>query len=178
MKRGLVLVALGIAALMFHGAATSVVPARFVPDVGLLLVFAVALAVRSPVEGVALAGVFGFGTDLLSGGLLGQHVLLRMAAYGAARVGGARLNLRGALPRAVFVFFLTLGHALGLWGLSAFFVPDASRGLVDPLTVLTQALVNAALAPLATELISLLATRLSEDEAGRPMRLEPRSFVR
>lgn len=178
MKRGLALFALGILALMFQGAAASVVPARFVPDVGLLLVFGVALAVRSPLAGVAMAGGIGYATDLLSGGLLGQHVLLRMAAYGAARVGGARLNLRGALPRAVFVFFLTLGHALGLWGLSAFFVPDASRGLVDPITVLTQALVNAAVAPLTTELISLLATRLSEDEAGRPMRLEPRSFVR
>jgi len=178
LKRGLVLVALGIAALMFHGAATSVVPARFVPDVGLLLVFAVALAVRSPVEGVALAGVFGFGTDLLSGGLLGQHVLLRMAAYGAARVGGARLNLRGALPRAVFVFFLTLGHAVGLWLLSLFFAPDAARGLMGPGTILSQALVNAALAPFSTELVSHVASWLSEDEPGRPMRLEPRSFTR
>lgn len=178
MKRGLVLVALGIAALMVQGAVASVMPARFVPDLGLLLVFGVALAVRSPVEGVALAGVVGYGTDLLSGGLLGQHVLLRMAAYGAARVGGARLNLRGALPRAIFVFFLTLGHALGLWLLSVFFAPEAARGLMGPGTVLSQALVNAVLAPACTELVASLAARLSEDEPGRPMRLEPRSFVR
>jgi cell shape-determining protein MreD len=178
LKRGLALLAVALVALMFQGAVASVVPARFVPDLGLLLVFGVALAVRSPVEGVALTGAVGYGTDLLSGGLLGQHVLLRMAAYGASRVGGARLNLRGALPRAVFVFFLTLGHAVGLWLLSLFFSPDASRGLMGPGTLLTQAAVNALLAPLCTEAIAGLSSWLSEDEAGRPMRLEPRSFVR
>jgi rod shape-determining protein MreD len=178
LKRGLVLFVLGIVALMFQGAVASVVPARFVPDVGLLLVFGVALAVRNPVAGVGLAAGIGYATDLLSGGLLGQHVLLRMAAYGAARVGGARLNLRGALPRAVFVFFLTLGQALCLWLLVAFFVPDASGGLVGPSAVLSQALINAVLAPFTTELVSLLSGWLSEDETGRPMRLEPRSFAR
>jgi rod shape-determining protein MreD len=178
LKRGLVLFALGILALMIQGALASVVPVRFLPDLGLLLVFGVALAVRNPLAGVGLAAGIGYATDLLSGGLLGQHVLLRMAAYGAARVGGARLNLRGALPRAVFVFFLTIGHALCLWLLVAFFVPVASGGLVGPGAILSQALVNALLAPLATELVSMLSGWLSEDEASRPMRLEPRSFVR
>jgi cell shape-determining protein MreD len=178
LKRGLVLFGVGVVALMSQGAAAGVVPARFVPDLGLLLVFAVALAVRSPLPGVALAGGIGYVTDLLSGGLLGQHVLLRMAAYGAARIGGTRLNLRGALPRAVFVFFLSLGHALGLWLLAVFFVPDAAGGLLAPGTLLTQALVNAAFAPAITEGISFLSARLSDEEAGRPMRLEPRSFTR
>jgi hypothetical protein len=89
-----------------------------------------------------------------------------------------RLNLRGALPRVVFVFFLTFGQALGLWLLAGFFVPDASRGLVGLGAVLTQATVNAALAPVSTELISNLSTWLSEEETGRPMQLDPRSFVR
>ena len=178
MKRGLALVAVGLFALMVQGAVASVVPARFVPDAGLLIVFAVALAVRSPLMGVSVAGVLGYATDLLSGGLLGQHLLLRMAAYGAARVGGARLNLRGALPRAVFVFFLTLGHALGIWMLAVFFVPDASSGLVGPLDVLIQAAVNALLAPAVTEAVALLSGWLSEDEGGRPMRLEPRGLTR
>ncbi len=178
MKRGLVLFGLGIVALMSQGAAAGMVPARFVPDLGLLIVFGIALALRNPLPGVALAGGIGYVTDLLSGGLLGQHVLLRMAAYGAARIGGARLNLRGALPRAVFVFFLSLGHSLGLWLLAAFFVPDAAGGLVAPGTLLTQALVNAALAPAVTEGVAFLSAHLSEDESGRPMRLEPRSFTR
>jgi cell shape-determining protein MreD len=178
LKRGLALVVLGLFALMVQGAVASVVPARFVPDAGLLMVFAVALAVRSPLVGVSLAGVLGYSTDLLSGGLLGQHLLLRMAAYGASRVGGARLNLRGALPRAVFVFFLSLGHAFGLWLLAVFFVPDAASGLVGPADALIQAAVNALLAPVVTEAVALLSAWLSEEEGGRPMRLEPRGLTR
>ena len=178
MKRALALFALGLTGLMFQGAVTSVVPVRFVPDFGLLLVFGIALSIRNPVAGVALSAVVGYATDLLSGALMGQHVLLRMTAYGVARVGGARLNLRGALPRALFVFFLTLGHALGLWLLLVFFLPAASGGLLAPGTVLTQALVNALLAPITTELVGLLSARLGEDETGRSLRLEPRSFAR
>ena len=178
MKRGLALLALGIVGLMCQGAAATVVPARFVPDVGLLLIFGVALSVRSATAGVTLAAGVGYVTDLLSGGLLGQHVLLRMAAYSAARVGGTRLNLRGALPQSIFVFFLTLGHAVALWMLAAFFVPGATGGLLAPSPLLAQALVNAVLAPITTELVSILSIRLGDDEAGRQVRLEPRSFAR
>jgi hypothetical protein len=44
--------------------------------------------------------------------------------------------------------------------------------------VLTQALVNAAVAPVSTELVSLLATRLGDEEGGRTVRLAPRSVTR
>lgn len=178
MKRGLALLAAGLFLLMAQGAATSVLPARFVPDVGLLLVFGIALSVRNAGAGVALAAAIGYATDLFSGSLLGEHVLLRMAAFGAARFAGARLNLRGPLSRALCVAVLTVGHAVGLWLLAAFFAPGGAGTSIGLDVVLTQAFVNALVAPVFTELVTLLSTRLGEEESGRTVRLAPRSLAR
>lgn len=176
MKVGIALVLVGLLGLMAHSAAALVVPARFLPDVGLLLVVAVALTVRSPVLGVLFAGLLGYTTDLLSGTLLGQHVLLRLGAYGAARVVSARLNLRGPLPLAVFVLILSVIHALALWALAAFFLPG---GVVAPgvlRDLVPHALANALLAPVVTALVAAIVRRLGDDDSGRPLRLEPREL--
>jgi len=176
-KQFLVLLVLGVLALMVQGVVTQLLPAHLVPDFGLLLVVAIALCLRGAASGVVLAALIGYTTDLLSGSLLGQHVLLRMAAYGIARFGSARLNLRGALPQALFVGLLSIAHALGLWGLFAFFAPDLGSPLLTLRDLLPQALVNAVAAPFVTQGIGALLERLGDDEGSqRPVRLEPRTL--
>jgi rod shape-determining protein MreD len=178
LKQTLVLLVVGATALMVQGAVALVLPARFVPDFGFLLVVAIALCVRSAASGVVLAALLGYATDLLSGSLLGQHALLRMGAYGAARFGSARLNLRGPLPQALFVALLSVAHAGVLWGLVAFFAPGIGSPLVTLRELLPHALLNALAAPLVSQGIAALLARLGDDEAAqRPMRLEPRSFA-
>ena len=108
---------------------------------------ALGLCWRSPVGGVCVAAAIGFATDLLSGSLLGQHALLRLAAYAAARVGSRHLNLRGALPQVAFVAGLTAANALALALLTSFFSPGSGAGIVAVRELLPQALANAALRP-------------------------------
>ena len=175
MKQGLVLLALGVVALMLQGVVTQALPAHLVPDFGLLLVVAIALCMRGAASGVLLAALLGYATDLLSGSLLGQHALLRMAAYGVARFGSARLNLRGPLPQAFFMGLLSIAHAVGLWGLFAFFATDIGSPLVTLRELLPHALVNAIAAPFVTQGVGALLGRLGDDEGTqRLIRLEPR----
>jgi rod shape-determining protein MreD len=177
LKQGLVLLGLGVVALMAQGVVTQVLPAHLVPDFGLLLVVAIALRLRGAASGVVLAALLGYATDLLSGSLLGQHALLRMAAYGVARFGSARLNLRGPPPQALFVALLSVGHAVGLWGLFAFFAPDIGSSLLTLRELLPHALVNGIAAPFVTQGIGALLDRLGDDEGNqRSIRLEPRTL--
>jgi rod shape-determining protein MreD len=147
-----------------------------VPDFGLLLVVAIALSVRGPAIGVLLAALLGFAADLLSGTLLGQHALLRLAAYGAARFGSRRLNLRGVLPQAVFAAMLSIAHAGALLSLVAFFLPGDVPPLVSVHALAAHALVNALVAPLVTAVVASLSARLEGDDAVRSLRLEPRTL--
>ncbi len=147
------------------------------PDFGLLLVVSIALCLRGAATGVVLAALLGYATDLLSGSLLGQHAVLRMAAYGVARFGSARLNLRGPLPQALFVGLLSVAHAVGLWGLFAFFAADIGSPLVTLRELLAHALVNGIAAPFVSQGIRALLDRLGDDEGTqRAIRLEPRAF--
>jgi cell shape-determining protein MreD len=176
LKAGLALVLLGLLALMAHSVVALAVPARFLPDMGMLFVVAVALCVRSTVLGVLFAVLLGYTTDLLSGTLLGQHVLLRLGAYGAARVLSARLNLRGPLPLAFFVLILSLIHAGALWALEIFFLPGevAAPDVLRDLAF--QAVANALLAPPLTALVAAIVRRLENDDSGRLLRLDSREL--
>ena len=177
MKPFLALLALGLLALMLQGAAALLVPASFVPDLGLLVVVAAAIHLRSVAVGVLLATLLGYATDMFSGSLLGEHALLRLATYGAARFASARLNLRGPLPQALFVALLCVAHALALWGLVASFTPAVGWPLVTLGSLLPYALVNGLVAPFTTHGVGVLLTRLGDEEGGnRLVRLEPRSF--
>ncbi|MEE2677237.1 MAG: hypothetical protein VX546_01540 [Myxococcota bacterium] len=176
MKLGLVLAGVGLLGLMANSVAALVVPARFLPDAGMLLVVAVALSVRSPVVGVLFSVLLGYTTDLLSGTLLGEHVLLRLGAYGLARVLSVRLNLHGALPLALFVLVLSVLHAGALWVLATFFLPGAGLAPDVLRDLAPHALSNALLAPAVTAVVAAVARRLESDDAGPPLRLEPRQF--
>jgi rod shape-determining protein MreD len=177
-KRALGLFLLGAAALAVQGAAATLLPVRFVPDLGFLLIVAIGLCWRSTVGGLSLAAAIGFVTDLLSGSLLGQHALLRMAAYGAVRFGNRHLNLRGALPQAIFVAVLTVANALALALLTSFFSPGAGVGIVAGGELLPQAAVNGACAPLVALAAARALARLGDEDGGqRVLPLAPRGRV-
>ncbi len=178
MKRGALLVGVGLLVLLFQGAVATEIPARFVPDLVLLMVVAIGIHLRSSVGGVTFAALLGFATDLLSGSLLGQHALLRMAALAATRLFSGRLNLRGSLPQAIFVTLLSVGDALALWALAAFFSPEASPGPGIRSGLLPHALVNGLCAPFVIAGTARLLNRVGREEPGqRLMRLEPRDWT-
>jgi rod shape-determining protein MreD len=177
-KRVVGLLGLALAALTVQGAMASFVPARFFPDLAFLFVVALGLCWRSAVGGLCVAAAIGFATDLLSGSLLGQHALLRLAAHGAARVGSRHLNLRGALPQAVFVAFLTVANAVGLALLSSFFSSGAALGLAALGELLPQIAMNAACAPLVVAATGRAVAWLGDEDAGqRVIPLAPRGRV-
>lgn len=177
MRRALALLALGLLLTMAQGVAATVLPARWCPDLGLLLAVAIGLCWRSAVGGIVVASAIGYVADLLSGTLLGQHALLRVLAFGVARAGSGHLNLRGALPQAAFVALLTLGNAAALAATTAFFIPTAGLVLAAPGALAAHAFANAVCAPLVTGLTARLVALLGSEEGGRRMlRLEPRSF--
>ena len=175
MRRVFGLLGLGAVALTLQGAVATFIPPRFCPDLGFLLVVALGLCWRSPVGGVCVAAAIGFATDLLSGSLLGQHALLRLAAYATARLGSRHLNLRGPLPQAVFVAGLTGANAVALALLTSFFSPGSGAGIVAVRELLPQALANAVFAPLVAFGTERAVARLGDEDGGqRLLPLAPR----
>ena len=178
MKPALGLLALGALAAMLQGAATAVVPARWFPDLGLLLVVAIALSWRSPVGGLLLAAVSGYAADLLSGSLLGQHALLRVLVYGAARLASRHLNLRSPLPQVTFVAGVSVANTLLLSALSAFFIAVPVAGSVAASALLIHAGINGVFAPFVSAGVARLVARLTDEDGGRRLlRLETRSWT-
>ncbi len=176
MKRALALLAIGALAPMIQGAMGTFIPLHYCPDLGLLLVVGLGLCWRSTAGGLVLSAMLGFVADLLSGSLLGQHMLLRIFAFGAARACSRQLNLRGVIPRATFVAVLSAVSALGTGALTAFFGagPGVDAQLLRELV--PHALINGAFAPLGVWLVERIANWLSEAEAGQQLLpLRPRS---
>ena len=167
MKRVLGLLGLGAVALTLQGAVASFLPPRFCPDLGFLLVVALGLCWRSAVGGVCVAGAIGYTTDLLSGSLLGQHALLRLAAYAVARFGNRHLNLRGALPQMVFVAVLTCANAFAMALLTSFFSPGTGVGMVAVRELLPQAVANALFAPPVALATARAVARLGDEDGGQ-----------
>jgi rod shape-determining protein MreD len=166
-KRVFGLLGLGAVALTLQGAVATFIPARFCPDLGFLLVISLGLCWRSPVGGVCVAAAIGFATDLLSGSLLGQHALLRLAAYAAARIGSRHLNLRGPLPQAAFVAGLTAANALALALLTSFFSPGSGAGIFAVRELLPQALANAGFAPFIAFVTERAVVGLGDEDGGQ-----------
>jgi len=175
-KRALAILVLAFLALVLQGAAARVVPAALCPDLALLLALALGISQRHTAEGVGLAAGIGWLADLLSGSLLGQHMLLRMLAFGAGRVGSRKLNLRGPAPLAVFAAALCVADAYGLYALVLFFAGAHPPAPPLPLEVALQALATGVLAPLVAHGVRRLSQALGDEEGARLMRLEPRKF--
>jgi len=175
-KRSLAILAIAFFALVLQGSAARVLPPAVCPDFGLLLSVALGISLRNTAAGVGLAAGIGYLSDLLSGSLLGQHMLLRMAAFAAARVGSRKLNLRGAAPLAIFAASLSVADAYGLFALVLFFAGAQAPPPPLPLEVAVQAVVTGVLAPFVSAGVRRLSHSLGDEEGARLMRLEPRRF--
>jgi rod shape-determining protein MreD len=157
----------GIATPMIQGAFNTFVPPRFTPDLGFLVVIALGLHWRSAPGGLAIAAALGFSADLLSGSLLGEQALLRMFAFAAARAASRHLNLRGAIPQAVFVLALTAANALGIRLLEVFFTSGGRLDLVLLRDLPIHGAINALFAPLVSRCIDVLTIALGSDDGSR-----------
>ena len=175
MKRSAALLALGLVGLVAQSALALTFPAWLCPDFVFLVVVALGLGWRNTFAGLSISAFLGYATDLLSGSLLGQHMLLRIATFGAARLGGRGLDLRSALPRVCLTAGLTVVNALALWGLVRFFGRGVGPGFVPVGELLGHALINGAfIVPVAAAVDTLVKT-LGDEEGQRLMRLEPRN---
>lgn len=166
MKRILALLALGVLAPMVQGAIGTFIPLQYCPDLGLLLVVGLGLCWRSTAGGVSLAAALGLIADLLSGSLFGQHMLMRIFSFGAARVCSRQLNLRGVMPRMTFVVALTVVTTLGTGVLTSFF--GVGRGVDGEMLreMVPHALINGVFAPVGVWLVEWISSWLSEVDAG------------
>ncbi len=176
MKAPLALVLMGLLALFAQGVAALFLPPQWIPNLGLLLVVAGAIGLRSTTAGVLTAALLGYATDCLSGSLLGQHMLLSLGAFAAARVAATQLNLRGPIPQATFVAVLAAAHAGALWALSAFFSGSLGSPLLSLAELLPYAFASALAAPLVIEVVVRTLAYLSGDDGQRTLRLEPRTL--
>jgi cell shape-determining protein MreD len=166
-KQAAILFAAGVVALIVQSALAVALPYPFCPDLGLLVVIAIGLFWEPLPSGFALAAGLGYVTDVLSGSLLGQHALLRLLSFAAARLGGRQLNLRGALPLAVFAAGLSVVYAVALQGVPAFFSGSATEVAAQIGRTGIHALANAIAAPLVALAIEWLFIWSGEDEAAR-----------
>ena len=176
MKRVLALLAIGALAPMIQGAIGTFIPLRYCPDLGLLLVVGLGLCWRSTAGGLVLSATLGLIADLLSGSLFGQHMLLRIFAFGAARACSQKLNLRGVIPRATFVIALTVVSTVGTGVLTSFFAagPGVDGEMLRELV--PHALINGAFAPLGVWFVERITSWLSEVDAGHQLlQLRPRN---
>lgn len=174
MKRAVVLAGLSLLVPIVQGALAPFLPRGIFPDLGLLLVIALGVALRSTAAGLALSAWLGFVSDLLSGALLGQHALLRLLAFGVARATSSHVNLQGPLTQMGLAAVLTLASAFGVFALTAFF--ESGAATVFPLAdLLLHTAANALAAPFVVSLGVRGLAKL-EDDGRRPLRLEPRSF--
>ena len=169
MKPLFVLLVLGALAPMFQGVIGTFIPLQYCPDLGLLLVAGLGLYWRSSHSGAVLAAAIGFVTDLLSGSLLGQHTLLWLFAFGAARVASQQFNLRGVLSQAALLIVLTGLSALGTAVLTAFFVAGQGWDGVISESLIPHALINAVAAPFAMLLVARIAAGRGDTEPGQSL---------
>jgi rod shape-determining protein MreD len=177
-KRVLGLLGLGAVALTLQGAVAGFLPVRFCPDLGFLLVVALGLCWRSAVGGICVSAAIGFATDLLSGSLLGQHALLRLAAHALARLGNRHLSLRGMLPQALFVAVLTCANAFAMALITSFFSPGSAVAGIAIRELLPQAFANALFAPLVVSFSARAVARLGDEDGGqRVLPLSPRGRI-
>ncbi len=163
---------------MLQGALSPFLPAPFRPDLALLVVFALSVTWRNTGTGLFLVAACGFVVDLFSGALLGQHALLSVLEFVAARVLSVRVSLIAPLPQMIFAAALTAVHAIGVVGLTTVFTPGADYALLRLGVVLPRVAVNALVAPGVTWVVSGLAAWVGGEEVGRrPLRIATQRWV-
>lgn len=163
---------------VLQGALAPSLPPAFRPDLALLAVLSLALVWRNTASGLVLAAICGFVVDLYSGALLGQHALLSLLAFVGARALSVHVSLIGTLPLLTCAAALTVLHAIGVVGLTAFFTPGAEFSLPRFWVVVPRVAVNAVAAPFVSWMVSgLVAWVAGEDLGRRPLRIATRRWV-
>ena len=141
----------------------------------MLLVIALGLSWRNTVGGAALAAAIGFTADLLSGSLFGQHALLRLFAFGAARLFSRQMNLRGSLAQVTFTVVFTGANVLASSLLTAFFASGPGFELVLARDLVPHAAVNALFAVPTLRIVDRLTSWLGGEPGRQLLVLQSRS---
>jgi len=162
----LALFALGVLGLIVQSALLNLVPARWVPDLGLLIPV-VAILALPPTEGLLLAAALGISAGMFSNALLGQHALIRIVEFVVIRVLNAQLDLKRALPLAVFASAITIFDAAGLLGITRLFFGELPLPLRETGDLLIRAGVNGAVAPMLSVPLRGIVERFAERDARR-----------
>jgi len=136
------------------------------------IIFSHAVGVGEPFDGPTTRAIMLVRANTLARGHSGVRrdlieALLRLLEFGAARIASRHLNLRGLVPQAVFVVFLTAANALGIGLLNSFFTSRGGIDLVMLRNLFPHAFVNALFAPLFSRLVEHVATSMGDDEGGR-----------
>ena len=168
MTRAICVLALGLLVVAMQGAVAAVVQPPWCPDFALLVVLAIALHWEGIASGLFLVSVLGYAADIVSGGLLGGHLLLRMFVFISARLASRQLNLRGAFPLAVSAAGLSIVYGFAVVGLSRFFASTTlpSSGWLD---LLPHAIANALAAPFVSAAVGKLLTWFGDDDESRQL---------
>jgi rod shape-determining protein MreD len=167
------LAALALFAVVLQGALAALLPPALLPDLGLLVTVASAVAAPA-VAALLLAVGVGYGVDVLSGTLLGQYALLRLLAFATTRAVHGQFHLERGLPLASFCFALSLLDAVGLAALSNLFLGASPFGLEALPAGLGRALLTAALAPAFHRMVSGLLSLQEGDARRREVRFDTR----
>ena len=167
MRQGLGMLTLGALAPVVQGALQVYLPVSMCPQLGVLVVLGLGLAWPNALGGMLVAALVGFVSDLLSGSLGGQLVLLHLGAYLATRYASAHLDLSGPLSTAIFAAGFTALYGLALVLSTLFFLPEAGLGWGDLRLLLPVALLNGLFAPWVVALVERLLTRLEAPQFGR-----------
>jgi rod shape-determining protein MreD len=168
MKCGLAVFVLGLIALGVQGGMAMAIPRVLCPDLGLLVVIAIALHWRETTAGLFIASALGFAADILSSSILGAHALLRVLVYAATALTRSKMDLRGGAALALFAGGITIFYALGLVSLTRFF-GGAGEGLQwsGIGALFPHIVVNAVFAPLVSAVL-VRVCEWAEGEASRP----------
>lgn len=167
MKAVAAVLAMGLAALVFQGALARVLPPPWCPDFAWLVVVALGLRWPSLLSGAFAAVALGYAMDLVSGSLMGQHALMRLLTFLAAAMGARQLDLSGALPVSIFVFFMTLLYGIVTVGILSFFVGSEGFSWMVAGDAFAHAMVNVVATPPILAWVERVLVRLSEEDLGR-----------
>lgn len=173
MRRPLLVLGCGLAAVVLQGGLSGMLPAHWVPDFGLLAALAAALLL-GPAQGLLVAAAVGLASDTLSGALLGQHTCLRLLEFVIVRVVGQKLDLRGPLTLAVASLALALLDVLGMALLTRIFLGGLALPAGEAARLLLRAGMTALAAPAFAGTLRALVERIDASEARREMRLDTR----
>jgi rod shape-determining protein MreD len=176
-RPALLLTGVGIAALVVQGALAALLPPALVPDLGLLVT--VIAAVEAPaILALALAALLGYGTDYLSGTLLGEAALLRVLTFATTRFVSAQFHLERPLPLAGLCVAVAFVEPLGTAALSSLFAGASPFGWEALPTIACRAAIAGALAPVVQPIVSGALLGLGDgDPRRREVRFETRRPV-